>query len=540
MRYRSNRPKVCATFERYWLAALGCLLALGSLDAQAAWDAEYFNPMPQEQDVVLPMPCDGSMVFRKINVPAAKGPLDDYSITLGQDSDEWGYLEQARPTQIAGSFADNTAKSTRYYLLAKYELSQLQYQAVMADNCPVPALMLRLPQTGVSWFDATHFADKYTLWLRKNAAKALPKEDDVAGFLRLPTEVEWEFAARGGIAVSAAEFRDMRFPTPEGLNAYAWFAGSQSANGKLQLGGLLKPNPVGLHDMLGNVEEMTFEPFHLNKLNRQHGQAGGFILRGGSYLTPQADLRTSMRHEQPYYSNTGSEQSRFKTSGFRLALVAPTLTSLERVKQIESDWKTLGVRPETASSEGQQSASKDPVKEITSIAAGVEDNALKLQLEQLRSDLRANTLARDEQRDHAIRSELQLGTFLCTKMKDDAELLDLNEKLFKMTCAAQSTLDKSTCPARRKRLDEQGKVLDFLQNYYADTVVNGALNYSQATVEPQVGVVAQQMAARGKNNLRTYLDTYWNHLQGYMQSGKVARSHWLEKCKSIPTEGAKT
>ncbi|MNC24705.1 hypothetical protein D3C75_727700 [compost metagenome] len=67
-------------------------------------------------------------------------------------------------------------------------------------------------------------------------------------------------------------------------------------------------------------------------------------------------------------------------------------------------------------------------------------------------------------------------------------------------------------------------MLDFLQNYYADTVVNGALNYSQATVEPQVGVVAQQMAARGKNNLRTYLDTYWNHLQGYMQSGKVARS----------------
>jgi hypothetical protein len=513
---------------------------LGSHCAQAAWDTDYYNPAPQEQDLVLPMPCEGAMVFRKINVPATKGPLDDYSITLGQDSDEWGYLEQARPTQIAGSFADAKSKSTRYYLLAKYELSELQYQAVMNESCPVPALKLRLPQTGVSWFDATHFADKYTLWLRKNAANALPSEDSVAGFLRLPTEVEWEFAARGGIAVSAAEFRDIRFPMPEGLNAYAWFAGPQSANGKLQLSGLLKPNPVGLHDMLGNVEEMTFEPFHLNKLNRQHGQAGGFILRGGSYLTPQADLRTAMRREQPYYSNTGSEQSRFKTTGFRLALVAPTLTSLERVKQIEGDWKALGVQPETASTEGQRSASKDPVNEITSIAAGVEDNALKLQLEKLRSDLRANTLARDEQRDHAIRSALQLGTFLCTKMRDDAVLLDMNEKLFKSSCAAESTLDKSTCAVRRKRFDEQAKVLDFLLNYYADTVVSSALNYSQATVESQVNVVAQQMAARGKNNLRTYLDTYWSHLQGYMQSGKVARSGWLEKCKSIPTEGAKT
>lgn len=534
MRFTFNRRKACGTSERRLGLAVGALLALASLPAHAVWDEKLYNPQPLKDDVVLPMPCDGALTLRRIQVPMAS-PLDDYAITLGQDSDEWGYLEQARPTHIAGSFSVSKPEPGRYYLLAKYELSELQYQAVMNDSCPTPAAKLRLPQTGVSWFDATAFADRYSLWLRKHAADKLPKEDGVAGFLRLPTEVEWEFAARGGMAVSQAEFRDLRFPTPDGgIGAYAWFAGSQSANGKLQLTGLLKPNPAGLHDMLGNVDEMLFEPFRLNKLDRQHGQAGGYILRGGNYLTPQAELRTALRQEQPYYSNSAgnsaSEQNRLKTSGVRVALVAPALTSRERIKQVEADWKKLGM---PAKADSGTSASADPVAEITSIADGVQDDALKQQLEKLRSDLRANTQARDEQRDQAIRSELQLGAFLCTKLNDDGKFLDTLEGNYTRSCAAGSEEPKERCAARKEQLDGHRKVLDFMLNYYADTVVSGGLNYSPATIEPQVKVVAQQMAARSKSNLRAYLDTHWNNLRGYMKTGKVARSQWLESCKSI-------
>jgi formylglycine-generating enzyme required for sulfatase activity len=84
--------------------------------------------------------------------------------------------------------------------------------------------------------------------------------------------------------VNSAEFRDQHYPMDD-LKNYEWYSGAQSSNGKVQLIGLLNPNPLGLYDMLGNVSEMMFTPFYLNKLNRLHGQAGGYVVRGGNILS---------------------------------------------------------------------------------------------------------------------------------------------------------------------------------------------------------------------------------------------------------------
>jgi len=57
-----NRLKACVTSEQALLAA-ATLLALGSLPAQAAWEEKYYNPKPLADDVILPMPCEGSLVI---------------------------------------------------------------------------------------------------------------------------------------------------------------------------------------------------------------------------------------------------------------------------------------------------------------------------------------------------------------------------------------------------------------------------------------------------------------------------------------------
>ena len=493
--------------------------------AQAAWEDKFVNPKPLADDVILPFPCDGSMVFRQVAIPLNK-PLQDYSIVLGQEGDDWGYLEQSRLEHIAGSF--QTKDKGRYYLIAKYPVTDLQFQALQnslaGKACPKPNNKLRLPKVSVSWHEAMLFADQYNQWLRKNALDRLPTEDGVKGFVRLPTETEWEFAVRGGLAVSTAEFRDVRFPMPDGVRDYVWSAGAQSANGQLQLTGLLSPNPLGLHDMLGNVSEMMFEPFRLNKLDRQHGQAGGYVVKGGNYLTPDAEIRNALRSEEPYYTNSGPNKNKY--TGFRLVMVAPTLTSRERIKDIELEWQQLGKKTDDKVSK----TTDNSFDNLVTISSQVQDEALKKQLAQLKDELRANAQLRDEQRDQAIRTSLQLGAFLCTKLKDDGLFYDNLDELYIKNCE-QSEEKSSTCDRRKEQLAEHKKTLDFIVGYYADTLVDMATIYDTGLVTNQVNIVRQQMNARGKSNLNSYLDIYVHSLQGYWKTGKISRNEWLEVCK---------
>jgi len=230
--------------------ALGVGLATAAVEVEpGSWPERLYNPAPAEDDLTLPLPCGGAMVFRPVEIPS-DNLLDDRPVELGQTDAQRGYKEGRRLSHLAGSFTDPQSATRRYYI-AKYETTRDQYAAVTAGSCPKPSMAGRLPVTDVSWFDAVDYARRYTEWLLANAPNALPKEDQEPGFLRLPTEEEWEFAARGGLKVDEADFLAPVFPMPEGdLALYAWFESTRSAEGKLQPVGLLKPNPLGLHDIL--------------------------------------------------------------------------------------------------------------------------------------------------------------------------------------------------------------------------------------------------------------------------------------------------
>lgn len=535
MRRRSIPPRACASCRRRRLAArvlavLGlCALAETAVPA-GAWPKDYYNPSPADDDVILPMPCDGAMAFRKVFIPD-QGPLNDYPISVGGTDTARGYLESVRPEYIAGSFS---AGEETYYLLGKYEVTRLQY-AAMHQECLEPTLQLRLPQTEVSWFDAIEFSDLYTRWLRQHAAEALPKEGKELGFARLPTEVEWEFAARGATAVAKADFSERAFPMPDGMVRYVWFAGPASANGKLQLIGLLQPNPIGLHDILGNADEMVFEPFRLNRLNRLHGQAGGYVVRGGNYFTPEQEVRTAYRQEVPYYKDVQPRVS--QTTGFRLAVVAPVITSRSELKQIEEAWSALGsaVSPQPQSALGGEPLD-DPVKELDYIADAAPDENMKTRLKRVNAALRASIQARDDQRKLAAKASLRLGAFLCQKLAADGKAIDALQEIVDSRRASFGDEDQRLS-IYGSRLAEEQAMLKVILEYYADTLLNATAIYDTDVLGEQLRVLSAEMARKGHAGVMVYVMRYNEQLEALRDSALVAREQWLEQCKGAePTQ----
>ena len=126
------------------------------------------------------------------------------------------------------------------------------------------------------------------------------------------------------------------------LEDYVWFAGFKSCDGKVQSIGVLKQNPLGFFDILGNVQELTAGLYRLRTREQLHGQAGGLVARGGSCLTAEARMRSSDRDEiAPYDDKTGAPRGKVFT-GLRLAFGAPILSSAERISTINEDWRVSG------------------------------------------------------------------------------------------------------------------------------------------------------------------------------------------------------
>lgn len=512
------------------LLALAFLHAGAALGEPPAWDLERYDPQPLDDDLRLPMPCGGGMAFRRVNVPGG-GPLDDEPIRLGSHRTEHGPTEYRRKTWLAGAFGGGEgepeeggsgpggAGAARHYFIGKYEVTAMQY-AVFTGVCPDPDDPgLEVPATGVSWAEASLFAERYSEWLAANAADRLPFREGAAGFLRLPTEAEWEFAARGGTKVGPSEFAADTFAPPGELDEYVVHDG----NSYRELGviGTLKPNPLGVHDVLGNAAELVLDPFRLDAVGRLHGQAGGFVLRGGSYRTRPSDVRTSHRIEHPPVDAHGLRRA--KTAGFRLVLVAPALPSRRSHRRVREAWEARQRQSGAPAEErarprlGEEQA--DPVEEARALADAAPGPEMKRRLRNLAAVIAENVRTRKEERERAAQESLSNAVFAARRIvAGDLPVLGRWSRLMELTAKDPERQDQI-----RKRYDADRETYEFNLRYYLDQLTTIGGDYGGVDLPRQAEMLKGKYADRGLALLPPITDLVLDHLRWTRASGPAAK-----------------
>lgn len=188
------------------------------------------------------------------------------------------------------------------FKMSKYEVTQSQWKAVMGNNpsyfdgcggnCPVE---------NVSWFEVQDFI--------------MELNDQTGKAYRLPTEAEWEYAARAG---RSSKYHWGDYPSGRYANGDQEYGWPRDGYEKVAPVGSFKPNKFGLYDMSGNVWEWVQDCWNNNYKGApsdgrawMSGDCDLAVLRGGSWLLTPDTLRSA-------YRSLHTRSSRGLSRGFRL------------------------------------------------------------------------------------------------------------------------------------------------------------------------------------------------------------------------------
>jgi len=230
-------------------------------------------------------------------------PPGEFRMGTSLDDAETVAWEMESPD--ASKFLDeapvHTVAISTGFWLGRTEVTQGQWYRVMGDK-PGPAVHWQqanwrsLPVVSVSWNRAQQFITRLN-------------QLDKQFSYRLPSEAEWEYAARAGSA-------SIRPVTVEQLGEYAWFI--KNSGDVPQPVASRKPNAFGLHDMLGNAWEWVNDRYHPDTYSKARRtdpkgpvQGTSRVRRGGSYHCPLYQTR-------PAYRSANSPDTAYSVISFRL------------------------------------------------------------------------------------------------------------------------------------------------------------------------------------------------------------------------------
>jgi formylglycine-generating enzyme required for sulfatase activity len=183
------------------------------------------------------------------------------------------------------------------FYIGKFEVTQYQWKAIMGNNPSYFQNCDQCPVESVSWREVQDFIIKLNSLTGKK--------------YRLPTEAEWEYAAKGSKSSNG-----YLYSGSSNLNSVSWY--KENSDIKTHTVGSKLPNEIGIYDMTGNVMEWCsdwYGNYNVSGKSNPLGPINGDfkVLRGGSWRSLPTDCRTSFRQKNDL-------ETRHITGGFRLVL----------------------------------------------------------------------------------------------------------------------------------------------------------------------------------------------------------------------------
>ena len=226
--------------------------------------------------------------------------------SFGMGDDEYdGYYLKSVPAHTVTLSSD--------FELSEYPVTQALWAAVMGEEWPETRFKgPDLPVENVSWEDTQPFFEALNRWYAGTGAyQARP------GRFGLPTEAQWEYAARGG---RYGKYFNYPYSGGKRLEGLGWYDGNR--HGETQSVGRKLPNALGLYDMSGNVWEWCEDDWHENYDNAPADGSAWVdtprgsprVYRGGSWDGIAGNCRVADRHD-------GHPVIRSYYLGFRAAFV---------------------------------------------------------------------------------------------------------------------------------------------------------------------------------------------------------------------------